>query len=92
MRGFSSLSFIPGTNEKHLLALKSVEDKDEKGDPIVESWVGVYTTRGEVVMEDVKLPWKAVKFEGIEFLDPKVTSDRPKNGFAPSDFDLDSVD
>jgi len=90
-KGFSSLCFVPGTREKHLIGLKSVEDVDEAGKPVIESWLGVYDIYGAVVMEEVKLPWNDFKFEGVEFLDRKATT-QGAQGFQMEDFDIDPVD
>jgi len=63
LRGFSSFAFVPGTGDRHLVALKTVETAE-----LVESYFGVYDIEGNVLMPEIKLPWEGVKFEGVTFL------------------------
>eukprot|EP00771_Trimastix_marina_P001241 gnl/Trimastix_PCT/2297.p1 GENE.gnl/Trimastix_PCT/2297~~gnl/Trimastix_PCT/2297.p1 ORF type:complete len:346 (-),score=82.89 gnl/Trimastix_PCT/2297:80-1117(-) len=61
--GFSSLKFLPDA-PNHFVALKTKEVGDD-----VQSFIGVYTTSGEVLMQDSFVG--DVKFEGVEFLATK---------------------
>ena len=60
--GFSSLKFIPGTNEQHIVALKT-EEVDGK----ISSYVMAFDLNGKILMKEQKIPG-SFKFEGIEFL------------------------
>ncbi|RCN40867.1 hypothetical protein ANCCAN_13211 [Ancylostoma caninum] len=62
-RGFSALDFIPGTDDKLIVAIKSKEV--EVSDP--ESYITVFDIDGNVLMEDQKLA-DNYKFEGIYFV------------------------
>lgn len=62
-RGFSSFKFIPGTNDRIIIALKS-EEQNEK--PIA-SYVTVFTITGDILLPETPLEG-AYKFEGIEFV------------------------
>lgn len=61
-RGFSSLRFIPGTNDKVIVAIKSEEIGDEQ-----RSFLTVFTIDGKVILDDHHFANK--KFEGLEFVD-----------------------
>ncbi|PIO57657.1 Apyrase [Teladorsagia circumcincta] len=62
-RGFSAFQFIPGTNDRLIIALKS-EEKDGKP---VASYVTVFDINGEVLLQDTSLH-DPHKFEGIAFV------------------------
>ena len=72
LRGFSSAAFIPNTNDKHVLALRSVEDNCVGGEEDVcsqRTYALVFDSlSGEVLMDEQILPYD-VKFEGLEFAD-----------------------
>ncbi|XP_071749988.1 soluble calcium-activated nucleotidase 1 [Lepeophtheirus salmonis] len=58
---FSSFKFIPGSNEEHILALKSKEHNE-----ITASYITVFDITGRILMPEIKIADD--KFEGIEFL------------------------
>ncbi|CAD5111807.1 unnamed protein product [Dimorphilus gyrociliatus] len=62
-RGFSSFKFIPGTNNRVIVALKS-EERNEKP---VASYITIFTITGNVLLAEEPLEG-AFKFEGIEFI------------------------
>ncbi|XP_064079002.1 soluble calcium-activated nucleotidase 1-like [Macrobrachium nipponense] len=59
--GFSSFKFIPGTNERIIVALKS-----EEVDGNVSSYIMAFNTEGKVLLKETKVG--DYKFEGIEFV------------------------
>ena len=59
--GFSSLKFIPGTQDQFIVALKSEEDKGK-----IASYIMVFSISGDIIMPESKIG--SVKFEGIEFV------------------------
>ncbi len=63
-RGFSSAKFVPGSKDRYILALKSVENSalDEQ-----TSFISVLTTDGRELMAEVEIPGN-MKFEGLEFI------------------------
>ena len=72
LHGFSSLAFIPGTKDRHAMALRSVEE-DCAGDDLnvckQRSYFVIFdVVTGEVLMDEVKIPLD-MKFEGVEFVD-----------------------
>lgn len=71
LHGFSTVAFVPGTEDKHAFALRSVEEDCVGGEESVckqRTYAIVFNTiTGEVLMDEVKLP-KEVKFEGLEFV------------------------
>ncbi|KAK6016715.1 Apyrase [Ostertagia ostertagi] len=62
-RGYSAFDFIPGTDDKIIVALKSKEVTDEP----VETYVTVFTIDGQVLLDDQKLDGN-YKFEGLYFI------------------------
>ncbi|EYC29458.1 hypothetical protein Y032_0006g2983 [Ancylostoma ceylanicum] len=62
-RGFSAFDFIPGTEDRLIVALKSKEVEDCKP----ESYITVFDINGVVLLEDQKLEGN-YKFEGIYFV------------------------
>ena len=70
LHGFSSAAFIPETNERHVLALRSVEENCVGGDESLcrqSTYAVIFDIiSGEVLMDEVLLP-ENVKFEGVEF-------------------------
>lgn len=70
LHGFSSFAFVPGTGDKHVLALRSVEE-DCAGDLALckqRSYFVIFdVTTGEVLMDE-KLIDEPLKYEGVEFV------------------------
>jgi soluble calcium-activated nucleotidase 1 len=70
LRGFSSFAFVPGTQDQHAIAIRSVEENCT-GDLNVcqqRSYFLVFDIKtGKVLSEEVQYP-KDMKFEGIEFV------------------------
>jgi soluble calcium-activated nucleotidase 1 len=80
LHGFSTVAFVPGTNDRHALAIRSVEEDCVGGEESVckqRSYFIVFDVlTGEVLMDEVHLEMDE-KFEGIEFVDiytPETTS------------------
>lgn len=71
LRGFSTFAFVPGTKDKHALAIRSVEEDCVGGDESLckqRSYFTVFdVTTGEILMNDVQHDM-GVKFEGVEFV------------------------
>ncbi|KAL3903489.1 MAG: hypothetical protein SGILL_010424 [Bacillariaceae sp.] len=70
LHGFSSFAFVPGTKDKHAIALRSVEE-DCAGDDLdvckQRSYIVIFdVVTGEVLMDEVKIEFD-MKFEGVEF-------------------------
>lgn len=71
LHGFSSFAFVPGTNDRHAIALRSVEEDCAKdlAECKQRSYIVVFDIiTGEVLMDEVKIK-ENMKFEGIEFVD-----------------------
>lgn len=72
LHGFSSFAFVPGTNDRHAIALRSVEEDCATDDLDVckqRSYIVIFDIMtGEVLMDEVKIK-ENMKFEGIEFVD-----------------------
>ena len=70
LRGFSSFAFVPGTQDRHAIAIRSVEENCT-GDLDVcqqRSYFLVFdVTTGKVLSEEIKYK-ENMKFEGIEFV------------------------
>jgi soluble calcium-activated nucleotidase 1 len=70
LRGFSSFAFVPGTNDRHALAIRSVEENCT-GDMDVcqqRSYFLVFDVKtGEVLSQEKKYK-ENLKFEGVEFV------------------------
>ncbi|KAJ1372103.1 hypothetical protein KIN20_034172 [Parelaphostrongylus tenuis] len=62
-RGFSAMEFVPGTDDKVIVALKSVEVANSP----VESYITVFDIDGNILLKDQKLD-DAYKFEAIYFV------------------------
>ncbi|XP_026885263.2 soluble calcium-activated nucleotidase 1b isoform X1 [Electrophorus electricus] len=60
-RGFSAFRFVPGTDDKTVLALKSEEDAGR-----VATYVTAFTLDGRVLLPETKIG--DVKYEGLEFI------------------------
>jgi soluble calcium-activated nucleotidase 1 len=72
LHGFSSFAFVPGTKDRHALALRSVEE-DCAGDDLdvckQRSYFVIFDVlTGEVLMDEVEIEEK-LKYEGVEFVD-----------------------
>jgi soluble calcium-activated nucleotidase 1 len=62
VRGYSSFKFVPNTNGKFIIALKSEEDSGE-----TRTYVTVFNTNGYILVKDAIISDK-FKYEGIEFI------------------------
>lgn len=75
LHGFSSAAFVPNTNERHVAALRSVEEDCVGGDESLckqRSYLMVFDVlTGEVLMDEVKFE-NDIKFEGLEFADVSI--------------------
>ncbi|KAI6656523.1 hypothetical protein LOD99_1319 [Oopsacas minuta] len=60
-RGFSSFKFLPGTDERIIVALKSEEDNGQ-----IATYITVFDLLGNVLLPDVRIGNE--KYEGIEFM------------------------
>lgn len=60
-RGFSSFKFLPGSNEKIIIALKSEEYQGR-----MSTYIVAFTTDGNILMPEMKVANE--KFEGFEFI------------------------
>jgi soluble calcium-activated nucleotidase 1 len=72
LHGFSTFAFVPGTGDRHALAVRTVEEDCVGGDADVckqRSYFIIFdVTTGEVLMDQVRYDEHDVKFEGIEFV------------------------
>lgn len=72
LHGFSTFAFVPGTNDKHALAIRSVEEDCVGGDESKckqRTYFLVFdVTTGEVLLDEIKYKTD-VKYEGVEFVD-----------------------
>jgi soluble calcium-activated nucleotidase 1 len=72
LHGFSSFAFVPGTKDRHALALRSVEDNCAGDDLDVckqRSYFVIFDVlTGEVLMDEVQIE-EPMKYEGVEFVD-----------------------
>lgn len=73
LRGFSTFAFIPGTKDRHALAIRSVEEDCVGGDESLckqRSYFSVFDVlTGQVFMHEVEIHLDMpVKFEGVEFV------------------------
>ena len=59
--GFSSFKFIPGTEDKTIVAIKSEEDNGK-----VSSYILAFDIDGNILMDERRIG--EVKYEGIEFV------------------------
>ena len=73
LRGFSRFSFIPNTQDQHVLAIRSVEDNCHGNDLEkceFRTYICVFELlTGDVLMKEQLIENHPVKFEGIEFVD-----------------------
>lgn len=71
LHGFSSFAFVPGTSDRHVMALRSVEEDctDDLDKCKQRSYIVIFDViTGEVLMDEKKID-QNMKFEGIEFVD-----------------------
>lgn len=61
-RGYSSFKFVPGTDERLIIALKTEEDSGQ-----TRSYVTLIDTEGNILINDIQIS-NSLKFEGIEFI------------------------
>ena len=71
LHGFSSFAFVPNTDDRHVLALRSVEE-DCAGDDLdvckQRSYFVIFDVlTGEVLMDEVQID-EPLKYEGVEFV------------------------
>jgi soluble calcium-activated nucleotidase 1 len=72
LHGFSTIAFIPGSRDRHALAIRSVEEDCVGGEDSCKqrSYFLVFDVlTGDVLMDEVKYPKDGMKFEGVEFVD-----------------------
>jgi len=74
LHGFSTFAFIPGTNDRHAAAIRSVEEDCVGGEEDVckqRSYMIVFDVlTGDVLMDEIRIDAEmGVKYEGIEFVD-----------------------
>ncbi|KAK8790034.1 hypothetical protein WA158_006814 [Blastocystis sp. Blastoise] len=62
-RGFSSFSFVPGSKDTIIAALKSEENEEQHTQ---NTYITVFTIDGKVLLEETEIPGNR-KFEGLEF-------------------------
>ncbi len=70
LHGFSSFAFVPGTSDRHAIALRSVEEDcaDDLDLCKQRSYIVIFDViTGEVLMDETKID-QNMKFEGIEFV------------------------
>lgn len=71
LHGFSTAAFVPNTNEKHIMAIRSVEEDCVGGDPEQckqRSYLIIFdVTTGKVLLDEVEID-NEMKFEGVEFV------------------------
>lgn len=77
LRGFSSFAFVPNTQDRHALALRSVEEDcagDDESKCKQRSYLSVFDVMtGDVLMEETQINLgdeniQNIKFEGVEFV------------------------
>lgn len=62
VRGYSSFKFVPGTNKRVIIALKSEEDSGS-----TRTYITLFDTDGSILIAD-QLISDSLKYEGIEFV------------------------
>ncbi|KYK70010.1 apyrase [Toxoplasma gondii TgCatPRC2] len=63
-KGFSSFKFVPGTGDKVILAVKSLEDSTQN---LQQSFLTIFDISGRVLLPDTPFP-HASKYEGVAFV------------------------
>ena len=67
-RGFSEFKFLPGSQDRIIVALKS-EENEEKGTQ--NTYLTVFGVDGTLLMKETEIPG-GMKFEGLEFYGFKI--------------------
>ena len=70
LKGFSSFAFVPGTNDEHAMAIRSVEENCTGSMDVCEqrSYLIIFNVlTGKVLSDELQYPEK-LKFEGLEFV------------------------
>jgi len=71
LHGFSTAAFVPNTDERHIMAIRSVEEDCVGGDPEMckqRSYLMIFDVlSGEVLLDEVEID-PEMKFEGVEFV------------------------
>jgi len=70
LRGFSTFAFVPGTGDKHLMAVRSVEEDCVDGTETCKQrsyFLVIETLTGKVISNEPQFP-EPLKFEGLEFV------------------------
>ena len=83
LHGFSSFSFVPGTNDRHVLALRSVEE-DCAGDDLEQckqrSYFVIFDVlTGDVLLDEILIE-EPFKYEGVEFVNIYTVPPQQKRG------------
>lgn len=70
LRGFSSFAFVPGTNDRHALAIRSVEENCTGEIDVCQqrSYFLVFDVKTGEVLSTEKKYKENLKFEGVEFV------------------------
>jgi len=72
LHGFSTIAFVPDTKDRHILAIRTVEEDCVGGDENLckqRSYFMVFHVEtGAVLLEETKYPVEGLKFEGVEFV------------------------
>ena len=72
LHGFSTFAFVPGSKDRHVLAVRTVEEdcalEDESLCKQRSYFLVVDITTGDVLMEEILPPGEPLKFEGVEFV------------------------
>ena len=79
LKGFSTFAFVPNSGDRHVLAIRSVEENCVDFTPQCEqrSYFLVFDIlTGEVLSEEMTYPGK-VKFEGVEFVNMQAVPPPP---------------
>lgn len=61
--GFSSFKFMPGTQDRVVVALKSEEDGKN-----IATYITVFTVDGKILLPEQRIGDTSVKYEGFEFI------------------------
>jgi soluble calcium-activated nucleotidase 1 len=73
LHGFSTVAFVPGSEDRHVLAVRTVEEDCVGGEESTckqrSYFIIIDVLTGDVLMDEVKYPEDGMKFEGIEFVD-----------------------
>ncbi|KAI2502370.1 Apyrase [Fragilaria crotonensis] len=72
LHGFSTVAFVPGSKDRHALAIRSVEEDCVGAEDTCKQrsyFIVIDVLTGDVLMDEVKSPDDGLKFEGVEFVD-----------------------